>query len=234
MILKSKDTTIAYRCPYCGKCIKGIVGIFTLTGDVIKLKCDCGYSELTIEYTPDKKIRLLVPCIFCPTPHTYIIGNGIFFDREMLTLDCAYADFSICFIGSEEDIEKAIEESNRELSDLLSEGGLANYNKLHILNRSGRDIWDDDDDYISGDISVEDIVRFMLRELEADGLIHCRCNEYQLPQYDFKIVGATARIYCKTCGSRRDYPLGSSLCVNAFLHLDKIDLTAETDGETDG
>lgn len=230
MILKSKDTTIAYRCPYCGKCIKGIVGIFTLTGNVIKLKCDCGHSELTITYTSEGKIRLSVPCIFCPTPHNYIIGSGIFFDRGMLTLDCTYADFSICFIGTEEEISKALDESDRELAELLGEYGLDDYDKLHMLNHSDRDPWEDEeDDRISGDIAVDDIVRFMLRELEEDHLIHCRCNEYQLPQYDFKIIGSTARVYCKTCGSRKDFPMGSSICADEFLHIDEIDLTEEDD-----
>ncbi len=229
MILRSKDTTIAYRCPYCGKCIKGIVGIFTLTGDVIKVKCDCGHSELVVSYTSEGKIRLSVPCIFCPTPHNFIIGNGIFFERGMLALDCTFADFSICFIGTEEEIGKAIDESDRELAELLTECGLDDYDKLHVLNRAGRDPWDDDDDIISGEIAVDDIVRFMLKELEEDNLIYCRCNEYQIPQYDFKIIGSTARVYCKTCGSRKDFPMGSSLCADAFLNLDEINL-AEDDG----
>ena len=55
MILKSKETTVAYRCPVCGKNIISVVGIFMLSGDLIKLKCDCGVSELTITSNSDLK-----------------------------------------------------------------------------------------------------------------------------------------------------------------------------------
>jgi hypothetical protein len=222
MILKSKDTTVAYRCPYCGKCTTGIVGIFTLTGDMIKLKCACGHSELTVTYTSDGKIRLSVPCIFCPSPHNYVIGSGIFFDRGMISLDCTYSDIPICFIGTEEEVNQALEKSDRELAELLGNYGLDDYDKLHKLNRSDRE--PSDYDIITGDISVDDIVRFMLRELEDDKMIRCHCGEGQRPEYDFKIIGSTARVYCKTCNAHKDYPMGSSLCADHFLNIDEITL----------
>ena len=132
---------------------------------------------------------------FSATPANYIM-DSIFFDRGMLTLDCSYADFSICFIGTEDEISEAVNQSDRELAQLISECGLDDYDKLHILNRSDRDLsWDDDDENgaFAGDNAVEDVLRFMLKELEADNLIRCSCNENQLPQYDFKIVGSTVR-----------------------------------------
>ena len=100
MVLNSKETTIAYRCPACGKFILGMVGIFSLSGDLIKLKCDCGGSELKIAYTNDRKLRITVPCMFCPAPHTYVLSSGAFFDRDLLALSCTYSSLDICFIGN--------------------------------------------------------------------------------------------------------------------------------------
>ena len=53
MILDKKETTIAYRCPECGASVVGMVGIFTLSADMIRLKCPCGKSELEFLYTKD-------------------------------------------------------------------------------------------------------------------------------------------------------------------------------------
>ena len=59
MILGSRETCIAYRCPYCTQGIKSMVGVFALTADMLRLKCPCGESELSIVYTRDKKIHSL-------------------------------------------------------------------------------------------------------------------------------------------------------------------------------
>ena len=69
MKLPVKETTLAYRCPHCGATVFSLVGIFALSGDMLKLKCSCGKSETVVTYTSDRKLRLAVPCIACPKPH---------------------------------------------------------------------------------------------------------------------------------------------------------------------
>ena len=47
MVISPKQTTIAYRCPVCGTGVISAVGMFSLSADMIKLKCTCGKSEQT-------------------------------------------------------------------------------------------------------------------------------------------------------------------------------------------
>ena len=49
MVLEKKQTTIAYRCPTCGAGIMSAVDIFALSAPMVKLKCSCGCSEMTIK-----------------------------------------------------------------------------------------------------------------------------------------------------------------------------------------
>ena len=70
MILEPKQTTVAYRCPHCGAGVMSLVGVFALSAEMLKLKCSCGESEMTIVKTSDGKIRFTVPCLLCPNPHT--------------------------------------------------------------------------------------------------------------------------------------------------------------------
>ena len=54
MVLTPKETTVAYRCPECGALVMSMVGVFTLTADMMRLKCPCEGSALEIIYTKDK------------------------------------------------------------------------------------------------------------------------------------------------------------------------------------
>ncbi|MGN1095214.1 MAG: hypothetical protein ACI4QR_02375, partial [Eubacteriales bacterium] len=118
MILEPKQTTIAYRCPACGSSVISVTGVFALSGDMIKLKCSCGGSELTIKNTADGKVRLTVPCLFCSNPHSFVVSKNILFGREIFMFPCAYSGIDVCFSGSKGAVMKALEESDKEISSI--------------------------------------------------------------------------------------------------------------------
>lgn len=224
MVLNSKETTIAYRCPECGKFIFGIVGVFTLSGDLIKLKCDCGNSELIIAYTPERKMRITVPCLFCPAPHTYQISTDAFFDRDILALSCTYSGVDVCFIGQKDKVMDAAKNADKELLDMLDQAGFDGLEDF-LTGRNG--VSDDSEDNVDPDYridyaQIEDVVHFMLTELADDGDIHCGCKEGDTAAYDFEFKGDSVRIFCHTCGCEKLIPMSSTLAANAFLHIDEL------------
>ena len=117
MVLHQKETTVAYRCPECGASVMSMVGIFTLTADMIRLKCPCGQSELEIVYTRDKKVRLNVPCFLCPTPHSYLISSQMFFDKDLFALPCGYSGLDICFVGQKDKVQAAVGKEEAEAKE---------------------------------------------------------------------------------------------------------------------
>ena len=120
MIARPKQRHIAYRCPECGSSIIGLVGKFALSAKLLRLKCGCeGDFSLDINVTNDGKIRLSVPCLFCKQDHTYVITEGIFFDREKFLLNCPYSGQDIAFIGDEETVEKELKRTEKEIEQLL-------------------------------------------------------------------------------------------------------------------
>lgn len=210
MVLDQKQTTIAYRCPECGAVIRGAVGIFSLTADMIKLKCPCGCSELDIVYTKDKKVRLTVPCFVCPSPHSYLISSGVFFERELFTLACTYSGIDICFIGSEEAIDKAIAENEAELMELAGEDAIESL----ASSREKESL---------ADPQVIEIIRYVLLELVDEGNIHCRCADGG--EYELEFGDESVFVVCKKCGSELEIPSGSVDAAYAFLNADEITLT---------
>ncbi len=222
MILTSKETTLAYRCPSCGKVIFSVVGVFALSGDLLKLKCDCGGSELIITHTSDDKVRLTVPCIFCPTPHNYVISKTAFFDRDIFALACTYSGMDICFIGQKDRIIEAVEDSTAQLQQMLAEAGIEDLSAF----RGGEE---GEERFEFDDPQIEDIVRFMLCELRDDETIHCRCGHPAESDYGFDFIGEDLRVFCRTCGSYARIPMTSLDAAQRFLELDELSLPEQTD-----
>ena len=83
MVLEPKQTTVAYRCPHCGAGVMSVVGLFNLHSHMVKLKCSCGESEMTMVHGKDGKVRFTVPCILCPNPHNFSISSSLFFGKDL-------------------------------------------------------------------------------------------------------------------------------------------------------
>ncbi len=210
MIVKPSETTVAYRCPDCGSGVKSIVGIFSLSADMLKLKCPCGSSSMTIKRTNDDKIRLNVPCLVCRRDHEYVISRELFFKNEIFELPCSLSGFSLCFIGNAKDVSTALEKADDELRAVLKEAGAENL-----------DIFKEQPDTTEEMpiAQVYDIVRFIVKELEAENAIRCRCSE---GDYDVELFDDSVCVYCKNCGAKQYISTASLAEAQAFLEIDEL------------
>ncbi len=212
MILNPKESVVAYRCPKCGTTVLSMVGTFALSGDLIKLKCHCGESELVISYTKDKKVRLVVPCLACDNPHTFTISSSAFFERDLLELSCTVLGLNICFVGNKEKVFEAIERSDKELAEMMGE-----YSIEDIGSLGGTP------DGSITDSQIYDLVHFMLCEMDDDNKIHCNC-ENNVGEYDFEIKENCVDVFCTKCGARKHFDLGSVQKASDFLYISELDL----------
>ncbi len=215
MILTSKETTLAYRCPVCGTSIISLVGLFALSGDLIKLKCPSGCSELSVVRTKDQKVRLTVPCLLCPKPHVYTLSETVFFERDLFALSCTYSGIDIAFIGTKDKVMNALAESEKELLDLLSEAGLDDFNSLRLQN---------EEDTPFTDPEIEDIVRFVLSDLDEEGKIYCSCPDEDKGPYTFDFTNEGVLIECETCGASLLIPMETVSAARQFLQCDELHL----------
>lgn len=212
MILDPKKTTLAYRCPSCGAGVMSIVGLFNLTAYVIKLKCDCGQSATTVSYTKDSKVRLSVPCVLCPNPHHFTISTSVFFKDELFVLPCPYSDITIAVTGEENRVKAELSRSELELIDLLEKSGIDSFDELH----SPQDF--------EPNPEIEEIVTYMIRELDEEGRIKCLCPPELEGDYEIEFLGDSLIIRCKRCGAQKEINLGSTIQAHALLEADKLTL----------
>lgn len=210
MVIEPKETTIAYRCPECGAIIYSAVGILALSGDMVKLKCACGGSELILENTRDGKIRFTVPCIFCPHPHSFLVSRKTVLSRDLFAFPCSYAGFDVCFIGKKEAVEAAVAEADRELCEALSE---EDRQALHEKNGELSDYTDE---------HMADLILFTLGDLHDEGKIFCGCSDGG----DFLCERReqTVAISCKKCGYGKEFYAFDCPDTHALLDADELHL----------
>ncbi len=210
MVLNPKQTTVAYRCPHCGAGVMSVVGLFALSADMLKLKCDCGKSEMTAVYSKDGKVRLSVPCIFCPKPHTFTLNSSLFFNKDLFVLPCPYSDMNIAMLGDTNNVKAELARTELELLQLLEENGIDSLDAF----KAKEDIFTDP--------QIFDIVMFVINELDAEGKIYCKCESGSEGDFEVEMLEDGIKVSCKRCGASRLIPTDTLLGANAFLNADSL------------
>lgn len=214
MILNAKQTTVAYRCPHCGAGVLSAVNPFALRADMVKLKCDCGESEMLVSAGSDGKLRLTVPCLVCPSPHIFTVSESLFFGKELFTMQCPYvSDLTLALFGDVENVKAELARGELALMDLMEKNGMESF-----------DVFRDDEESLP-DPQILDIVIFVINDMDAEGKIHCRCAEGENDRgYTVEILRDGVLVKCKCCGASRLIPTDSRMSAHAFLNADALHL----------
>ena len=213
MVLDSKQTTLAYRCPHCGAGVMSAVSLFHLKGSMIRLKCDCGNSAMEVLPAKDGKVHLTVPCIICPNPHHFTVSEKIFFGKELFSLPCPYSDINICVMGEVNHVKAELSRTELQLLDLMEKSGISDFEALHR----------EAEEKVT-DPQVLEIVLFVIRDLDEEGKIKCHCGEADAREYDAEILPEGVRVTCKRCGATKLLPTDSLLDAHEFLNCDSLEL----------
>ncbi len=235
MMLQPKDITVSYRCPHCGEFVQSIGGIFALSGNLIRLKCTCGNSNMEISRSSDGKIQFTVPCFICEKNHIYTVSKSALFSGNLSNLSCAYSGLDICFIGEPEQVDQAQLQASLELDEILE------YNDIpDFFSRQDRDDKQIDVDYAALSAAIT-----VIKELAEDGKIHCDCTdkkrvgkpdendllrttgEYENNcngDFTFTLDNGVFCLICLKCGKKYAPPVDniSSIGFDSFLHTDEI------------
>lgn len=213
MVLQPKQRNIAYRCPDCGSAVMGIVGKFALSANMLRLKCSCG-SEHTLDITLSSgKVRLSVPCLFCRQNHSYVVSEAIFFESERFLLNCPYSNMDIAFIGDEDTVSQELSRTETELNMLMK-----NLEAEELADIQPQEMSDEE---ILPDPAVYDTLRFIIKDLEEEGRLHCPCSE---GPYDLRFTAGGMQVWCESCGATHDFPVNSPTLAEEYLSLDELTL----------
>ena len=209
MVLDVKKTTVAYRCPKCGGGVMSVVGMFNLSADMLRLKCDCGGSEMTLVRGREGSVAITAPCVLCPEPHRYTLSSNSFFERDIFSLLCPFTGLDTVITGETERVKAALAKNELELLELLEESKLDSFEDI----KGEQNIFDP---------QVIEILTFMIKELDEEGRIRCACEGDGEREYDLEFLPEAMRISCKCCGASADMPIGSLIAANDLLEIDEL------------
>ena len=214
MILNPKQTTVGYRCSKCGSGVLSAVNLFSLSADMVKLKCTCKESELSVVSAGEGRVRVTVPCMLCPQPHQFMLNESLFFNKDLFVMQCPYTDITLACVGETDLVKGELARSELELMDLLESMGYEG-----ALPGGA-----DEEDTLT-DPQVLDIVMFVINDLDAEGKIYCKCDPTDNGrQYDAEVRGDGVRVSCRKCAASRLIPTDSSLAAHSFLNTDALHL----------
>jgi len=208
-----KRTQIAYRCPECSTATVGFLGTLPTVSDMLRLRCECGEFALEIKRTGENKLVLKVPCIYCKDSHSYTLSGDIIVRDEVTRLSCPYSNMDICFIADEEDMSGELDRSASELSGVLT--------SLEVDDVSDIQPQDLDANDAPPDPAIFDVINFLVRDLEAEGEIHCPCKN---GEYDLRFTDEGMQVYCKKCGASYEFYAKSVATAENYIDTPSITL----------
>ncbi|MBE6535976.1 MAG: hypothetical protein E7677_05065 [Ruminococcaceae bacterium] len=211
MVLETKKSTVAYRCPACGSGVMSVVDTFRLSADMVKLKCECGGSEMVMVKTGDGKVRFTVPCMLCPKPHNFTVSTNLFFDKELFVLPCPYSDLNVAMMGESNHVKAELSRSELQLLDMLEKSGVESLDMFHS------------EQYLT-DPQVLEIVSYMIKELDEEGKIYCKCDGEEEGDYELEMTAEGLKVSCRKCGASKTVPTNSLIQANEFLNADSLTL----------
>ncbi|MBO4217600.1 MAG: hypothetical protein J5940_06620 [Clostridia bacterium] len=204
------DSTVAYICPSCGGTVVSGVDIFKLTGDMMKLKCSCGESELVV-IRDGGKVRFTVPCFLCGKPHTFVFSDGNV--SSLFRGSCPFSGLGIFFLGKKDEVCEEARRSSEEILAVLAENGAE---MGDLIKNSGK---------TPKDAHIRDMLMLVLTELLEDGRIFCGCTEAgEDGDYGIRETDEAVVVECGRCGRKRAAFCDDSIDTQNLLEADSLTL----------
>ena len=220
------ERIIAFRCPECGTAIVGDLNLFILGGKELKLACkDCGEEDapvLTVQMTKTNKLQLTLPCLTCPNPHHFTVDTQVVFSRDLFVLSCPLTALDLCFIGTEEKVQDALEENRQQL--------------LALTEWVEENVEDEEEELTEEDIEefkehpplldahLTGQMLYLVRDLAADGKISCACGEKHI---DFRLLPDGLLFTCPSCGAAKVFPAHTESDLDRLSELTELKLGEE-------
>lgn len=231
MILSSKENAITYRCPVCVSHVLSMMGVFQLSGDLIKLKCSCGGSGLTIERKGNDKLNLQIPCLFCEETHSYTIDRHHIFSNKAFSLTCQVTGLEVCCIGGEEAVREYASEQDEKLDAILRDCGFESLEAYLTQTAAARlggieeeeEEPGEEEEVLIDESEVVAAADFILSDLTEAGALHCACEEGE-GEYAYSYQDGILQIFCRKCASESEIEMRTGADLRGFLDLDELEL----------
>jgi len=172
----STYTTVALRCPVCGKMDYYALSRFSMSGmERVSINCECGANLLTMGRNKGKTYWLQVECSMCEDTHFYAYNYKELWSNNLLTLVCGETGVEIGFLGSREQVRKNVQNMDKSVQEMAEELGYGEYfNNPEIMYK----------------------VLEHLHSIADEGKLYCSCGNQNL---DVEVYPDRMELHCNDC-----------------------------------
>ena len=110
-------------------------------------------------------------------------------------LPCPYSDMTIAATGEINSVKAEFARSELELLKILEENGINSFEALHVADVERKELTDP---------QIFDIIMFVIKDLDAEGKIYCRCKNDGEGDFEVEVLDDGIKISCKKCGAILD------------------------------
>ncbi|MFZ7104880.1 MAG: hypothetical protein ACOWWO_19760 [Peptococcaceae bacterium] len=177
-MIVSTYTTVALRCPICGKMDFYALSRFSMTGSSkAEINCECGTSLLTMGRNKGKTYWLKVECSMCEDSHIYTFNIKELWNDAVLTLICEETGVEIGFLGPREEVRRNVQNMDKSVQEMAEELGYGEYfNNPEIMYK----------------------VLEHLHLVADTGNLYCGCGNYNL---EVEVYPDRMELHCNDCGA---------------------------------
>jgi len=177
-MLVSTYTTIALRCPVCGKMDFYALSRFNMSGNKkLNIKCECGANLLSMGRYKGKYFWMQIMCSMCESKHMYYYSAKELWSEKLLTLICEETGVEVGFLGSREDVRKNVQNMDKSVQEMAEELGYEEYfNNPEIMYK----------------------VLEHLHLIADKGKLSCGCGNYNL---EVEVFPDRMELHCDDCGA---------------------------------
>ena len=174
-----ESRSFGYLCPHCKKPVLAQRTRFALSAAAVRIECTCEKSELRAE-TDGLRFRLWVPCGLCGETHQAEVSSEAMLDGRGVGLACPKTKQLCCYIGRQEQVEKAMQE---------------------LELRAEKDRCEEPEAFTDNVIMYE--VLSELKDIAGRGGIAGACGSHR---YTMQVRRGAVDITCADCGGRLRIP----------------------------
>lgn len=122
------STTIAYKCSSCGTFKFASISLFELSNNKETFfKCNCNGSTLVLSRENPMVYKIVIPCIGCGVNHVHFLDRKEIMSVGTKILNCSHTGMVQCFIGSDYEVRKQVDQLEKELDDIINMFGYDSY-----------------------------------------------------------------------------------------------------------
>ncbi len=175
-MLITTQTTLALRCPNCGKLEFYSLSRFSVKkGAAHRIICECGALLISVNKKEKNSYKLQIECIMCDSKHIMSMRSRDLWNNKGIPLKCDHIGLEIGYLGCREFVTASVNKMERSIREMAEDLGYDKY-------------------FLNPEVMFKALE--LLRSMADHGKMSCSCGSAQL---EVEVFPDRIELRCPNC-----------------------------------